>query len=432
MKFEFIVVQAIGVLIEVIVTYSYFEALLSCDKMNRRFGKKSILFYIIMFIVLTIIQCVTNDMIIVPLSMAVAILFVSMAYVGEWKNKVSLSVILLLIFILSELGMGMIMSMLSQNSMQGMEDNLLKYFQGMFVSKMVAFIIVKIIARIKNRHIYSLNIKSWLGIMLIPTASIISLYAVVEIAYTLNDLKNNMYVLLVAICLIGANVMAFSLFENELKVEEQKLRYKFLKRQLNDEKDYYNTLAETQNEIKKTSHDLKNSLIAILGSIEDGNLSSAKAKIKKMINISNNSLQTVYTGQIVVDTMLNTKYKRMIKSNITFRPLCIMSDEKNFDYVNFCIFLGNALDNAIEACEKLPNERYINLKIIEKESVLLCYIVNSFDENVLKVNEKTSKSNKLLHGFGLDNMKAIVNENGGSLNVKSVGNKYIVSALFKI
>ena len=29
MKFEFIVVQAIGVLIEVIVTYSYFEALLS-------------------------------------------------------------------------------------------------------------------------------------------------------------------------------------------------------------------------------------------------------------------------------------------------------------------------------------------------------------------------------------------------------------------
>ena len=169
-----------------------------------------------------------------------------------------------------------------------------------------------------------------------------------------------------------------------------------------------------------------------MGSIEDGNLSSAKAKIKKMINISDNSLQTVYTGQIVVDTMLNTKYKRMIKSNITFRPLCIMSDEKNFDYVNFCIFLGNALDNAVEACEKLHNERYINLKIIEKESVLLCYTVNSFDGNALKVNEKTSKSNKLLHGFGLDNMKAIVNENGGSLNVKSVGNKYIVSALFKI
>ena len=37
MKIEFIVVQAISVLIEVIVTYSYFEFLLSNDKKNRKY-----------------------------------------------------------------------------------------------------------------------------------------------------------------------------------------------------------------------------------------------------------------------------------------------------------------------------------------------------------------------------------------------------------
>lgn len=354
MRLEFFVIQAISVLLEMIVTYSYFEALLSNERINRKYSEKTILFYLFVFIVLTAIQSAARDNIFVaPISLAIGIILISFIYIGEWKNKISLSILLLLIFILSELGTGMIMSMFSHKSMQGMENNLLLHFQGMFVSKMTAFIIVKIIARFKNKHIYSLNIKSWFGIMLVPVTSIISLYAVVEIAYTIRDFKNNIYVLLIAICLITANVMSFNLFENELKNEEQKLRYQFLERQLNDEKEYYNTLAETQKEIRRTSHDMKNSLTAILGSLDDGKVDVAKDKICKMINVSDNSLYTVYTGNIIVDTMLSTKCKRMKTSNITFKPICVISSLNDYDYIDFCIFLGNALDNAIEACEKL-------------------------------------------------------------------------------
>lgn len=431
MRLEFFVIQAISVLLEMIVTYSYFEALLSNERINRKYSEKTILFYLFVFIVLTAIQSAARDNIFVtPISLAIGIILISFIYIGEWKNKISLSILLLLIFILSELGTGMIMSMFSHKSMQGMENNLLLHFQGMFVSKMTAFIIVKIIARFKNKHIYSLNIKSWFGIMLVPVTSIISLYAVVEIAYTIRDFKNNIYVLLIAICLITANVMSFNLFENELKNEEQKLRYQFLERQLNDEKEYYNTLAETQKEIRRTSHDMKNSLTAILGSLDDGKVDVAKDKICKMINVSDNSLYTVYTGNIIVDTMLSTKCKRMKTSNITFKPICVISSLNDYDYIDFCIFLGNALDNAIEACEKLSCERYINLKIVEKDNKLHCRIENSFDGNILKPNEKTSKDNKLLHGFGIDNMKTIISENGGNLNISIKDNKYIVYALF--
>lgn len=431
MKFEIVIIQAISVLIEVIVTYSYFESLLSCEKKNRKYGARTIIFYIIMFIMLTVIQSIINNIFVVSLSMALTVIFVSLAYVGEWKNKISLSILLFLIFVLSELGVGMIMSLFSKKSIEVMENNFLLHFQGMFISKMTAFIIVKIIARFKNRHIYSLKIKSWIGIMLIPITSIIALYAVIEIAYTMNDLRNSMYILLIAVCLIAANLMAFNLFENELKGEEQKLRFQLLEKHLNEEKEYYNSLAETQKEIRKISHDMKNSLTAIMGSINDGTIDVAKIKIQKMIDISDNNLQTVYTGQLVVDTMLNSKYKRMKSCNINFKPLCIMNENQDFDYVNFCIFLGNALDNAIEACEKISSYRNIILKIIEREDTLFCYIENSYDGNKLKSNEKTSKTDKNHHGFGLDNMNAIINENGGSLIVKSTEDRFIVSALFK-
>lgn len=407
MRFEFFVIQAISVLLEMIVTYSYFEALLSNERNNRKYSEKTILFYLFVFIVLTAIQSAARDNIFVaPISLATGIILISYIYIGEWKNKISLSILLLLIFILSELGTGMIMSMFSHKSMRGMENNLLLHFQRMFVSKMTAFIIVKIIARFKNKHIYSLNIKSWFGIMLVPVTSIISLYAVVEIAYTIRDFKNNIYVLLIAICLITANVMSFNLSENELKNEEQKLRYQFLKRQLNDEKEYYNTLAETQKEIRRTSHDMKNSLTAILGSLDDGKVDVSKDKICKMINVSDNSLYTVYTGNIIVDTMLSTKCKRMKTSNITFKPICVISSLNDYDYIDFCIFLGNALDNAIEACEKLSCERYINLKIVEKDNMLHCRI-----ENLVFTSSLGSPLTRCVLSNDINNIVSILNKN---------------------
>ena len=137
MRLEFFVIQAISVLLEMIVTYSYFEALLSNERINRKYSEKTILFYLFVFIVLTAIQSAARDNIFVtPISLAIGIILISFIYIGEWKNKISLSILLLLIFILSELGTGMIMSMFSHKSMQGMENNLLLHFQGMFVSKL--------------------------------------------------------------------------------------------------------------------------------------------------------------------------------------------------------------------------------------------------------------------------------------------------------
>ena len=156
-------------------------------------------------------------MLITPVCMYILILLISQIYNRSFRVKILLSTLLLIIFVLSELATGMIITIFSEKSMEDMSDNLILYFQGMFISQMVSFIIVKIISLSRNKQFVYLPLKVWLQIMIIPLASIISVYAVVEVAYKINDFRSSMYVVLIALCLIIANLFTFHLFEKELQ-----------------------------------------------------------------------------------------------------------------------------------------------------------------------------------------------------------------------
>lgn len=426
MKTEFVIIQIIGVLIESIITYQFFESTISQNKSNRKFGNKTILFYVGFFVVLSVVNCSVHNMLITPVCMYILILLISQIYNRSFRVKILLSTLLLIIFVLSELATGMIIAIVSEKSMEIMSDNPMLYFQGMFVSQMVSFIIVKIIGLSKRQFKY-LPIKVWLQIMIIPFTSMISVYAVVEVAYKMNNLRSSMYVILIAVCLVVANLFTFHLFEKELQNRDDKLRYSFLERQLEDEKEYYRMISDNQIQIKKIAHDMKNTLISLLGNITEGKIEAAENKINELLNNTTENTQTTYTGQLTVDTMINIKKKCMDINDICFKPICFMSKECNFDEIGFCIVLGNALDNAIEACKKVDKgNRYILLKIIEDESLLSCYLENSSNGVMPKENEKTTKMNKSIHGFGLDNMKMIINNNGGAINTSCNENKFVL------
>lgn len=429
MNWEFIVIQMIGVLIEVLVTYNFFDTMLIPKKFNGKHNKLY-LFYVMMFLFLSVINISVNNLFVTPLCLFLSIFGVGFAYNGEWKNKLSLSLLLTIIFILSEMGVGMTISMFSSKSMNDMSTNKLLYFQGLFVSNMVAFIIVKIIGICKNKHMYSISIKTWLGIMIIPTTSIISVIAVVEVAYKSDDFRNNLYVLIIAICLIAANAFVFYLFEKELKIEEDKLKYEFIEQQLNDQKEYYDIMAKTQEKVNKTAHDMKNAMTSILGAMLSENYEDAELKLKKMIDVVQDSSYITYTGKITVDTMLNIKAQSIIEKGITFNPHCFMSNKK-FNDIDFCIILGIVLDNAIEACEKInEDDRYIKLNIYEREDFISCYIENPTNGEIMTFGEHTTKTDKIHHGFGLENVKALIKENGGSFDAKIDSHVYKVSITY--
>ena len=89
------------------------------------------------------------------------------------------------------------------------------------------------------------------------------------------------------------------------------------------------------------------------------------------------------------------------------------------DDLDLCGLLGNLMDNAIEACERIEKDRFINIKIITTKKNLIILIQNSMNGNIeLKDNEYFSSKKKGLLGRGIMQINKIVDQYNGVVTRK--------------
>ena len=67
------------------------------------------------------------------------------------------------------------------------------------------------------------------------------------------------------------------------------------------------------------------------------------------------------------------------------------------------IILGNLLDNAIEACEKVNTDKYIDILMRYEDGCIILNIKNSFNQVINRAGNEfiTLKKDKDLHGIGI-------------------------------
>ena len=97
----------------------------------------------------------------------------------------------------------------------------------------------------------------------------------------------------------------------------------------------------------------------------------------------------------------------------------------DLDAVDLCVIFGNALDNAIEACEKLENHRMINISAIYDDNQLICKIANTALQGTS--NLQTTKADKENHGFGLDNIKQALSKYNHVVKIEHADNEFVLS-----
>jgi len=127
----------------------------------------------------------------------------------------------------------------------------------------------------------------------------------------------------------------------------------------------------------------------------------------------------------------NHKSERRLSHNIEFITK-IKVNSVDFDAIGICRILGNALDNAVEACVRTEVvEKYVCIAMYQLDNKLIVEIENTslpVDVN----NLITSKKNKSAHGIGMQSIKQTVasmngfftyNYNNGYFSIKIVLNK---------
>ena len=135
--------------------------------------------------------------------------------------------------------------------------------------------------------------------------------------------------------------------------------------------------------------------------------------LEKILSITFPTTFYLNTNRLVIDIILSQKYSIAQSRGIRFRTA--LSDLSGFPLPDdaLVVVLTNLIDNAIDACEQLPQfERYILLKMqITTDSAIL-YIENPTRMPV-KINNNhvvTTKNNTISHGYGLKNVYSMLDQ----------------------
>jgi hypothetical protein len=369
-----------------------------------------------------------------PLIMLTTIFIVSMTFKGQLFIKFMLSILMTVIIALCEIFTGMIIVSLTHLDMSTIiSANHTLYLFGVLLSNVLGLFTVKLIGYIKHARQVKLSVTLLIGLFFTSFASLCPIYIITKFSYEIVGLPNTITVIVVSVLLILSNFFLFHFFEVQLVHEQQKIEYKFMSRQIKVQADYYKSLIEEHQTINKTTHDIKNNLLAIEGCILGNDVQGAVKRINE-ICMNLNDKTKIYTSNITVDTILNAKEKEARNSGADLQIISSSFEDIKVDAIDLGVILGNALDNAIEACKKIPNDnaKTIFAKILHIEDYISIVVENTVDKPVHIVDGMVaSTKNNSFHGYGIKNIKAVVEKYDGDVQLHYEANKFSINMLLK-
>lgn len=189
-----------------------------------------------------------------------------------------------------------------------------------------------------------------------------------------------------------------------------------LKKQLENEEKQYETFRNAVEYINIKCHDLKHQIAAMQreGNIDPERLSELTENISIYESFAN-------TGNKTLDMLITDK--NFVCKNSGISLSCVADAESFAEMSNediYCLF-GNMLDNAIEYVKKIeqPEKRYIRLFIKSKGGLKIIHQENYCAEALEFADglPKTTKPDKIYHGFGTKSMRHIVRKYEGEMNI---------------
>lgn len=198
------------------------------------------------------------------------------------------------------------------------------------------------------------------------------------------------------------------------------------------EQEHYQLSKENIALINQKCHDLKHQIRAIRNLNKD-EMDSYLKEIESSIRIYES---IVKTGNEVLDTILTEKSLYCEERNIT---VSCVADGSQMDFINtvdLYAILGNAMDNAIEAVEKLENkeECQIDVLIYRQQNFLVINIINPRKENLIYKEELpiSTKGDARYHGFGLKSIRYLVKKYDGYVNISEADSCFSLKILIPI
>lgn len=187
----------------------------------------------------------------------------------------------------------------------------------------------------------------------------------------------------------------------------------------------------TVDDINVKHHDLKRSL-SLLRKENEKFADQLIGEIEQTLETYDSKAET---GNTTLDTIL-TQYNLQCKKNGI--RLSIIADGTLLSFMSSTdtvAFIGNILENAVEAVLKLSEEnRTISFSVTQSMGLISVREENPYKDEISFKNglPLTSKGDNKYHGFGMKSIQMILNKYGGTMSIDSSEGVFRFNILFEI
>lgn len=255
--------------------------------------------------------------------------------------------------------------------------------------------------------------------------SLIFLIIYVSIASTTYIVFNysiySAYIIIGDITELVVAIVLYYLFCLNASDHEKEKEYMLLNTQLEAVKQLADEKNSNDQEIRIIKHDLENQYQILDSYLEKGDIASCRDIIHQYETKLEDMPINVHTGFTAIDAILSIKLSAARKDGIdTFSSVSISQLSKEKEY---CIaaLLANLLDNAHENISKANKQ--IIVKIWQDDKIII-KVENTTDN--LSGSLRTSKSDPINHGLGLQSVKSLINRYKGSIDIIQDSGRFFV------
>ena len=195
----------------------------------------------------------------------------------------------------------------------------------------------------------------------------------------------------------------------------------------------YQVAKESYESNARLYHDMGNHFSMIQSYLADGKVEEARTYLDRLGKDRAAYSVERFTGIEAVDYILSQKAAFAKQQNVETSIHAEYPKDCKIDPVDLCTILTNLLDNAMEACGKLPeaSAKILSVTIRRINQFIIIQIANSCIEEpiISKGNFKTSKTDKRHHGWGMKNVRLAVEKYHGTMEYEYNKNMFIVSVM---
>jgi signal transduction histidine kinase len=351
---------------------------------------------------------------------------------GSWKQKILFIFVYHgIITLLESLLISVVMLIGTYTATTILENTYIKSFL-LILTQIIGLVLIQIVYYFwKRKATTKIEFRNWLGTILVSISCLAAmLFLATDMMHDSHTSVSQTMVFLFLVCMEFLNYYFYRVSVELNRAETEKRVYQ---NQISMYEKQYTGNRHMRQEIRSFQHDMQNHLNALSGICHNGTIIKTSAdrleEIEKYLNkiagIGTDAGYTVDSGNLILDSVIDMKKSYAATKNISMEEVLFIPEAMDYDGMDMVVLLGNLLDNAIEACDRLDEnqQRKIVVEIQYRMENLILLVKNSYngnrdgqcgvftDENMWH----TSKTDSTEHGIGMQNMVKIVNKYNGTM-----------------